>query len=637
MKILKIKNSKINEQNVILNISGNLEAYLTSLNPDFSDLTKWEKFNGSSINKNGFTLNLNDLEIKEVDYLAVDDFPFAPGRKAYFYLDNFTYNNNSKSFTVNFKLDLLHTFPIFEVIDFEKKIKMEHGHLRQNINFEGERNEIKEFAFFRKEQATYPNIKFISKKKINGINSPLNDSIAKGTGVQLWQIGFFEKSVFDDDNDETENTKIKATNMRASNLSENVNIQSQDTILFFVPFGDAYIPFKSNWNDGNPDYEFHLNGQIFYDNYKDDPAAKAIVITDFAPTNGISYDSAENKIIFDNTIGYLGREQNNIPQALILLDMDKSKIDIEYFEKEENTFFEWEKTEDDFLNDSIIDWSEKQEAILNFSPFKNFEIAFYDEEENESNAFNLNNKYHTQYLINPISKSRIVLSNNKSFSITTEIGSFIKENEQNGAEIENYFFEDNNLQKTNRALELPLENNTWKEDNQQKKGRIISEFGRPFEMATIGAITKGPKAALAAAGASVGHQLFKNAMIKNKPTTTKNNSVELNDNLINGFQSHTLIISEPYENDKKSIAYDFHKFGYYLFENYYHITEILLARSRFNYFKISASESFNIFNENLLRIFKEDYLLRLKNGVWFWNFFTNRDDKDIINERIFKF
>lgn len=635
MLIYLFKNTQLNKQRTILQIEDNLNEYLQHVDPNFSIQNKenWKKINGDKITFDSFKDSFNDYE--EVDYAIVQFYPFNKNQYTYFFIKKVDFNSGG-NYEMTFEMDYISTFPLKNVISLDKKIRMQQGHLRQDANFYAN-DLLRKNAFVRQLQPTEP-FELINKKYLNMLYNEKLDLIASNKGVDKW-IVFSMNNEIVGQNQGRYTTKLKPTATTKEALSYPTNTQSisEDFNMFFLPLSDEDLIINIADNT-TTDKDQKFNSQEFYNYWKDEAKAEWATIIDFPPVNTIYWDEVFTKLTITGESYFIKPSVDQVDGAInnVALTAGKngysSKNAItEYVVRDNKIIFNYEKMDDIWdLDDN--NWTEEQELILNFDPFKNFEIGYFSESSGTNIIWNLNNQtfLDKHSPLHPLVRRKLTPTNFPDINFVDEIGdNFINE----FAELPAYLYGDV-ISQTNKNLFLPLINNAWKVYNTNKASRIITDFGLPSAALATGAKLGSP-IATAGFGLSIISTINKRQTIKHTPDTFKNSAIELNTELLSGFDSKTLTVHEPIATHKTRLANQFHKFGWYLFNNFFTIEKILLARSRFNFFQISVDENSDIFNKNLDVIYEDKYLQLLKNGITFWNFSKNYEN--FRKENIFKY
>lgn len=667
MKIIFFKNTKINERNAILNFSklinneveSNLASYLKTKNLDFSELNPDQGtkiINGVSIFRNSFFDNFIEFDLKN-DYAAVFDFPFNPNKWTYFYVNKIEYIANFNHFKVTLSIDLLNSFNILEIIKFDRKIAIFKGHLKNNSIFDASVNylKLKKEHPFKLFQPISQDVNFKNVKYLNKLKNDQKDQIAINLGFEKWAIFAVSPDAFENwENAEYNNIIATRTNSNIPYENKAIQRGSTEILYLYVPYSDNEIRVKGGVNNTT------LKFRRLYDYLKGSPLLYSIQIIDFPPFNYLEatqdnegfYLHVPATIIYDGTssedpaLGIVAgsnfedKNGNNIPVNLRGIRREDL---INYYSIDNNFIFDfinptnennWVINEETPLSTFL--WDEKNEIIMQFSPFKNFEIGYFSESYTNYENYYLNNQQTIDFneLERPFLNRYWLINSFSTNSLMNEIGDNIyREILDNQKD----YFEGNYQIKENRALLYPTINNAWESYNIQKEARAIDDFGQPIAAGLIGRLVFKKGGGLIGGSISLTNKIIKRQTIKNEPNEIKNNSIDIFSELIAGHNSFSIAKNEVRDDQRKSIAYDYFKEGIYLLNNYLKIRDILFNKERFNFIQISQNETIDIFNENLIKIYRDDYLNILKNGVWFWIWKENLSSNDLRKIEIFNF
>lgn len=667
MKIIFFQNTKINESHAILNFQKlinpeddtNLGVYLKSKNPDYDENNPdqgTQSINGISILRNSFFDNFKYFNLKN-DYAAVFDYPFNPDKWTYFFINKIEYLSNFNHFKITLNIDLLNTFNILEVIDVNRKIAMYRGHLKDSSLFDNSVDYLK----FKKEhpfklmQPISQDVNFKNQKYLNKLINTKKEQIAINLGFEKWAIFAVAPDAFEHWQN-AEYNNIIATKTNSTIPYENKIIQrgSTETLYVYVPYSDSEIKVKGGVNNTT------LRFKRLYDYLKGNPLLYSIQLIDFPPFNYLEdrEDTEGHYLYVPAIIIYDGPSSTDPALGIIagsnFQDKDGNSIEmanqgirredlINYFAIENNFIFDYKKptNEDDWIitDDQPLTnflWNEKNEIIMQFSPFKNYEIGYFSESYNNYEIYSLNNQQTIDFneIDRPFLNRYWLINSFATTSFASEIGDNIYYDDK--IENENYF-EGNYSTKENRALLYPTINNAWSNYNLQKEARAIDDFGQPIAAGLIGRLVFKKGGGLIGGGISLTNKIIKRQTIKHEPNEIKNNSIDIFSELIIGHNSFTISKNEIRDNQRESIAYDYFKKGIYLLNNYFHIRKILFNKERFNFLQISQEENIDIFNQNLIKIYRNDYLNILKNGVWYWIYKESLDLNDLRRLEIFNF
>ncbi|AHK22642.1 hypothetical protein X271_00542 [Candidatus Hepatoplasma crinochetorum Av] len=624
MEILLFQNTKIQKNRVIrMRISN----YLKSLNSFqitdtlISDL-KWNSFkliiNNSEIN---FDYFFNNSEI--IDLIQVKNYPFF--NKKNLLQENLTYWNiikinyiSDNELELELEINWLQSYNLSKLIDIFTNFSVERCH----INFKKQFNSDNELLYDSILQNDQPSDNFdIEKYFFNDIlNSTQSQNISDGFGIQKWLLIFINKEYIEN----LESGDI--LHFKKSKRNENDTIQQIDKVynVIFSPITSIGSKMKIFDLLGNLIAE--ISGKISYEwarNLPDNEILNITVVDNYPLGNIGEWSDIYGGLVFNNEdVGFV--EDVNSGKALGIVlknfkndddNMDKKQIIGQLKIMDSDSIINYSEN-----NKNIGDnWDYNDEEILNFYPFKQFEISGQNENFGSGLSF-------SQKDLPKLKKDNIIANYFYSFSpfswtINLKLLSSIED--------KRYWLE------INRDFQL------WKNTDQYLKYKQNSTLNGKgdYLVPTIGlgmgalltfftdGIWAGAWAGLAASSALNEIDTFLNhKSIKNESNSISNSGKELENEALKGFNYTSLKLIMPNFYAIKSIAFEFHKKGIYYFNYFSNLFEILNSKKNFIYLKISKTEDIKIFNQNVFEYEKQEILKLLKKGVHFWNYYNNKID-----------
>lgn len=647
MKVFLFKNTKINEKRSILNFieNKNLNFYLKNINKKF-DINNDKIFleiTSEKVNYNSFeyTFKISNLDedFMNYDFAVVKSFPYSNGKDFYFFIKDIKIKNSTE-IKITFILDLISTWNIWEVISINEKISLKQGHLKQEINFElneMDKIKLKRNAFFRKKQLLSKNhnlkTSYIPKSLINNTEEKIKEIFK----FDKWLICFMDSNF--GTNDVFENTiRIEDSNSNgAFEYKYNVIVlpfSENEEIMFrgkYISKDNIITDSKDIKIDTINTYKKLQKNESFIYGY----------LIDRIPINNVNFMSDEtgNYITgLDNYEVETGLEDNKEIIVVPIIKEINSNVKISY--KSSQKLFNWEKTNNNFKNNDNdnfknIIWKKEQEAVLNFAPFKKYEIGIYTENTNSGFKFNLND------LINLNIYKNDFLNVFVTFEPYVFDTAFELKERENKIENADYYYGER-IFKLKRSIVIPYESSKWLENIKNKELTGAQNFLKPGKVITSGLSLLMPEKKIfkwMIPGARLFKSIFGKEDDKNadQPDSVANTGTDLNVEILSSYDFKTLKITKYLESDEDKLAFHIHKYGYNLFDEHYYLSEVLLARSRFNFIQLSDFETEEIF-KNIPNIYKSEYLERLKSGITYWNIIRDKEiDLYKINKFIFKY
>ncbi|BDV02675.1 MAG: hypothetical protein HPAVJP_5640 [Candidatus Hepatoplasma vulgare] len=652
MKIFLFKNTKINKNRTILNFMGNenLNSYLKKNNKNFNSNNdkNFLEISGEEIKNDFFKEKFQILDLDKdflnYDFAIVKSFPYSNGKDFYFFIKNIKIVSSSQ-IELSFEFDFISTWNIWEIILINEKIAIKQGHLKQGINFELNKKKLAKNAFFRKKQLLSKNHNL---KTIYIPESLINNNEKKMKEIfkfDKWLICFMDsnfgmgvdfKNVIKISDPNSNGTFEYKYNIIALPFSENNEIMFRGK-------------YTSKENIITVSKDTKINAFEIYKNLQENKTFIYGYLIDRLPLNNINFISDETGNYITGIDIYEVKTDPNkdngddSDQYNIIVPIIKeisSNVKINY--KSSQKLFNWEEADNNFKNDNDwknIIWKKEQEAILNFAPFKKYEIGIYTENTNSGFKFDLNdlinlNVHENDYL------NIFVTFEPYIFDTAFELKE--RENTENNTD---YYYGER-IFKLKRSIVIPYENSKWIENMKNKELSGSQNFLTPGKKA-VGSVLSSliPETKFLdwmIPGAKIGAKLFKSIFGKEdekseEPDSTANTGTDLNVEILSSYDFKTLKITKYLESDENKLAFHIHKYGYNLFDEHYYLSEILLARTRFNFIQLSDFETEEIFS-NIPNIYKSEYLERLKSGITFWNFIQDEfADVYGINKFIFKY
>lgn len=577
-------------------ISGLSKRTLTKL----KSLSFTETFNDNKDNG-----GLDILKINEYDSAIVKGYKLFPNiSKTFWRIKNVIYISGGQ-YTLDFELDISTTFGI-SLLDFSNsKPKFERKHIAYKKQFfDLENYGLNSSSILREHQPKGEEQIFYHPTDVK-LTNPAIEEIKAKWGFEYWIVFTMRR---DGVEGETENIDLAFSTRNNTNTDSRQRLETA-SFQVFVPISNQDITIELSDGDGT----ITMNGYKTYSINKGNPALENARIIDWPPVNDMYIDG--DKLIVPGILNF-GDIDKEVAIISPEISKDKSRTPLHIPQDEMDRLFDWVPAESDFEIDGENQFETKHILDLEFFPFKEFEIGFYSEYENSGWTFENNM---LRYLIKknaPLFYRSFAFGENDWGVVDVLTDAKDSYGLQYGSAVN----------KIKRTLQYPLFNDVWKEYTQQRLVQGAQQFLIPVG---VGFLNGGIKGGLAGAGIASVSTALRNIEMKNKPDTAQGSADIINIEQMEYFDTKAIKVKQLQFETRNRIAFEFHKFGTYHYNNNIKIESIedLLPNERFNYLKLSKIENLEILkNKNLPEIVLKSFLDVLKTGITYWVW--GNDQKD---------